>query len=217
MTSISLTTALTSQGLYRGVEEGTKIDYTWTYNDMRYGRDIFMNEDIFVNITRVQPVEYLRGWYTTIGGPSGVSIDLFWANGTPLQRSTYLISYDALHPLPVGNWTLITELYKNYWPPGSANVTQSETVWSYNETITSSTWHFMRYGEFTKVDGVVRILIEEDTSIASGETLFYSKLVSSDYTTSTSPESLNVELTLTIIGGISVIVVVVIVIIRRKP
>jgi hypothetical protein len=98
----------TSQGLEWGVQEGDQFNYTMR---MRYpDGNIDLQEPVILSIVGL-------GWIPDpatlfVGGGFESWIDLKWQNGSNVHENV-AIDYTVLMPLPIGNWSVFTDLVED--------------------------------------------------------------------------------------------------------
>jgi hypothetical protein len=215
-------TAINDQGLEWGVEVGDRFDYDFEVSYHNSTFDLELTSEMYVvinalgsisdNVTSLPnipiPSLYL-GDFTTYWS-NGTVMDDFW-KGIPFMGATF-IAY------PIGNWTLITQLFEDVYPSG---VTQNATMLNYTIVDIPIAGNVVSQ-VYQKSNGVTMSQLYD---LAWGETTVYVKMTLTSSTTSTTTSGTTGTATgggdntlILILGGGAAIAIVVIVIVfmRRK-
>ena len=149
--------AETSQGLNWTVEIGDQ----YRYNVLYWEEGTYFHEDMYINITvnHLALPDPLTDWWD-IPDPPG---EVYYANGTSPGMLAMVFVYTWKLVVPIGNWTLMTELVENvtYWDFLSDDVDNVSVIedtwlhWGYSYNITVDPANIICNNTHLKSNGVL--------------------------------------------------------------
>ena len=150
--------ALTSQGFDWTVEVGDQ----YHYNVLYWEEEVYYHEDMYVNITsnHLAVPDPLTDWWDIPEPPA----ELYYSNGTtPIGTIGLVFIYAMKLVVPIGNWTLLTELVENvtYWdffggPVENMSVIEDTWLhWGYTYNLTEDDDTIMCNCTYLKSNGVL--------------------------------------------------------------
>ena len=224
---ISSVAAANNQGLEWGIEVGDRYDFDFDVSYHNSTFDLDLTGEMYVVVNLVGdisddivalmniPIASLYLGTFTVYWSNGTVMDDFWL-GIPFMGTTFLY-------YPIGNWTLMAELFEDAFPTG---VTQDTSILNYTVVDVPAAGNVMSQ-VFQKSNGVASSMRSHvtwsDTTADVEFTLTSSTTVTTTTTTTTTSGTTGTtgtgDTTLILIlgGGAAVaIVVIVIVMMRRK-
>ncbi|MGY5852595.1 MAG: hypothetical protein RTU92_03425 [Candidatus Thorarchaeota archaeon] len=162
--------AVNQQGLTWALTENDRFDFVY-----------------WVNITGVYPESLLGYWECEVYFqlkymveiPDNVTRysdiprlywDIYWPNGTEMDQSQYPGTIYVPQPFPIGNWSLISELWGGYFVDGH-DTWESAYSSIFNDWSNTTTRVI-----YSKYDGVVQHIIETRVNMTSGKAYYHSEM-----------------------------------------
>ncbi|UCE10295.1 MAG: hypothetical protein JSW61_15195 [Candidatus Thorarchaeota archaeon] len=144
-----------THGLKWGVSVGSRADYTIS---MEADGTTVLEEEFYVIVSDLENLAD-QSWDTEI---LSLEIQYFWKNGTEFDPSFHGMLISNLLPswiLPVGNWTLITEVFTRIRTEG---VNDTPEFWGFSWESSHALGHLNRGDvEYSKTDGMLNVLSYE--------------------------------------------------------
>lgn len=222
----SSVTAVNDQGLVWGVEVGNRFDYNF---ELRYHNttvDLIIDSTMYVIINElysipdhVTSINQLLGFHIAYG-----SYTTYWANGSIMDYlwSDYVPLGAPFIVYPVGNWSLMAQLFESTAP--TAEINQDSTTLNYTVANVPNPPNVLTT-VFLKSNGVPlsqlnNVTWGSETTIYFEQTLIESSTTQSTTTSTTTGTNTGMgdNITILMMGGVAAIIVLVIVffIVRRK-
>ncbi|MHA1960804.1 MAG: hypothetical protein ACW99U_11260 [Candidatus Thorarchaeota archaeon] len=153
--SLVLPVAANNQGLEWGVSAGSRADYTLIRGYNGTGPSTHMEEDFYITILILQDIEDDIQYLSFANG-----LLFFWMNGTEFGPDVYGMDVSSWI-LPVGNWSLITEISAS--DPVPVEYIDTPELWGYYMEVVGDSVGSLGSIDYSKSDGLLNHIYDEVT------------------------------------------------------
>jgi hypothetical protein len=200
-----------NQGLSWGMTIGSQFNYSINFESTR-NYPYSLEEEIYVEVVDIPTLPDIVSDVRNFSWVDPDNYRIYFSNGTSWEETPGLFSI-YWHPVPIGNWTLMKDLFSSAMEPSSGLTwIDTENRWGFTVTNTETDSVLDYYTEeYSKINGILNHFLAEYQS--GGETQIHTEITREGYI----PLSDSQELLIYIgVGAAITILVAAVIVIRRR-